>query len=101
MQACLGEPRALAAVVAARVETRRAVPNAPLRMSGWVEQLSDSGARFRVRAEATCGIVCEATIDLVAVREVEAGTRPLEAMPRCPQSAATTSAPSPEHRRFG
>src|SRR3954468_16335177 len=42
-QACLDERGARVEVVSAHVETSRPTPNVPLRMGGWVEQISERG----------------------------------------------------------
>jgi hypothetical protein len=91
-QACADEPGARVEIVSAHVEISRATPNAPLRMGGWVEQISDRGARFRVRAEAAQGVVCEATIEL-QVRDADAA---------CSARHETIAAATRElERRFG
>ena len=51
-------------LVSVHLEACRAAPNAPLRMGGWIEQITDTGALFRVRAQDAAGVVCEATVRL-------------------------------------
>ena len=60
-----------------------------LAAGGWIEQISDTGALFRVRAQDAEGVVCEATVrlEIGAPAPAHAVTArvvlPVAAMPAC------------------
>ena len=87
MQRCLDAGEALSAVPELRVELSGAAGGDRLRLGGWVEQISERSATFRVRAQAAGGIAFEATLRFDVVADPARTTPPHRLATPAPRSA--------------
>jgi len=89
MERCLEAGEAVATALEARIEVGGAAAGDRLRLGGWVEQISDRSATFRVRAHAADGVVFEAALRFhVVAADAVPTLSPRPATP-APRSAVT------------
>jgi predicted thioesterase len=94
MQRCLEVGETLAAGIDIEVESAAHADAGALRVGGWVEQIAERAARFRVRAHAADRVVFEATLHfrVAAVAALPASRRPFAAPTPRPASTQRLAA---------